>query len=256
MGKYKILLVSLPLALAVVLAKAAVHALGWEPFSPAMMPVFTASVTGIIFLLGFILAGVMTDYKESEKLPAEMAVSLYAIWQEMEVAARGPAADKARRFQEKLARFIETFREKMLFHRDDRAAFDLLDAFSDDIAALDPDVPPPFMARVRNEQANLKRFLTRIKVIRSTDFAESVSILVKGIVAFFIISMLLLRFDPPYIGYFFCFFYSFILLSVLRVIRDMDDPFEYEEGREPVDEIDFFPLWELLEEMKRKLGKG
>ncbi|MCX5908612.1 MAG: hypothetical protein NTY64_15905, partial [Deltaproteobacteria bacterium] len=103
MGKYKILLVSLPLALTVVLAKIVINALGWEPFSPTMTPIFTASVTGIIFLLGFILAGVMTDYKESEKIPAEMAVSLYAIWQEMEVAARGPAGDRARRFQEKLA---------------------------------------------------------------------------------------------------------------------------------------------------------
>ncbi len=256
MGKFKILVVSLPVALLVVGVKVAVHALGWEPFNPSLLPLFTASVTGIIFLLGFILAGVITDYKESEKIPGEMTSGAWVIWQEMEIAARGPAGDKARRLQRRLLDFIDVFRREMLHGRRDQGAFAGLDSFTGEIAALDKEVPPPFMTRVRNEQAALRRLLTRVKVIRGTDFAVSVSILVKGIVAFFIAAMLLLRFDPPHVGWFFCFFYSFILVSILRVIGDMDNPFEYEEGAEMVDEIDFFPLWEFESEMRKKLGEG
>lgn len=253
MGKFKILVISLPLALLVVAAKWGVHALGWEPFGPALLPLFTASVTGIIFLLGFILAGVITDYKESEKIPGEMATSLWTMWQEGEIAARGAAGENGRAFQRQLHSFTRSFRVDMLLHHRDGQAFAALDSLTDGIAALDRDLAPPLMARMRNELASLRKLLTRIKVIRDTDFAASVSLLVKGIVAFFIASMLLLRFEPFYVGAFFCFFYSFILLSILRVIGDMDDPFEYEEGVPPVDEIDFFPLWELEEEMKGKL---
>jgi hypothetical protein len=256
MGKYKIIVVSLPMALAVVGAKIAAHALGWEVFEPSLLPLFTASVTGIIFLLGFILAGVMTDYKESERIPGEMTASAWIIWQEMEIAARGPAGEKARRMQRRLLHFIEIFHKEMLLAKRSRGALDALDAFTGDIAALDREVPPPFMTRVRNEQAALRRHLTRITVIRGTDFAVSVSILVRGIVVFFIAAMLLLRFDPPHVGWFFCFFYSFILVSILRVIGDMDDPFEYREGVEPVDEIDFSPLWEFAAEMRKHPGDG
>jgi hypothetical protein len=256
MGKFKILIVSFPLALLVVAAKAGIHALGWEPFPSSLLPLFTASVTGIIFLLGFILAGVITDYKESEKIPGEMATSLWVMWQEMEIAARGAAGAKARAFQEKLLALVALIRVETLLNRNDGKTFAALDSLTADIAALDRDVPPPFMTRIRNEQAALRRMLTRIKVIRDTDFAVSVSLLVRGIVAVFLAALLLLRFESPHVGWFFCFFYSFMLISVLRLISDMDDPFEYEEGEAPVDEIDFFPVWELEKEMREKLGKG
>ena len=36
-------------------------------------------LTGGIFLIGFMLAGTMSDYKESEKLPAELACTLEAL---------------------------------------------------------------------------------------------------------------------------------------------------------------------------------
>ena len=37
-----------------------------------------------MFLIGFILAGTMADYKESEKIPSEVAASLENIYQEAE----------------------------------------------------------------------------------------------------------------------------------------------------------------------------
>lgn len=35
----------------------------------SLNPLFTGIVTANIFLLGFLIAGVLADYKESEKLP-------------------------------------------------------------------------------------------------------------------------------------------------------------------------------------------
>ncbi len=52
------------------------------------------------------------------------------------------------------------------------------------------------------------------------------------------------------------FFYSFVLFSILRAIADMEDPFEYDEPSHldaPVDEINFFPVFELGREFHRRL---
>ena len=254
MGRYKVLLVSVPVAVVVMAGKFGFHSLELEPFSPGTLPMFTAGVTGIIFLLGVVLAGVLSDYKEAEKIPGEMAASAFAIWLEMDLAARGAAGARAEALQRQLLAFIGTFRQRMLLAHETAAAFKALDVCVDGLAALERDMPPQFLARVRGEVAALRRLVTRVQVIRDTDFAASVSILVKFIVAVFLTSSLLLRFDDVYVGLFFCGLFSFLLVSILRVIDDMDDPFEYREGVPPVDEIDFFPLFELESEMERKLG--
>jgi hypothetical protein len=57
--------------------KVLVHYCGLERIS--INPLFSAMVASTIFLLGFLLSGVLTDFKESEKIPAELATSLQAL---------------------------------------------------------------------------------------------------------------------------------------------------------------------------------
>ena len=56
------------------------HAMGWEFIS--INPLFSALVASTVFLLGFLLNGVLSDFKESEKLPGEIASSLMLIARE------------------------------------------------------------------------------------------------------------------------------------------------------------------------------
>ena len=48
--------------------KVVLHALGLEVLS--INPLFSALVASSVFLFGFLLNGVLTDYKESERLPS------------------------------------------------------------------------------------------------------------------------------------------------------------------------------------------
>ena len=57
--------------LALVLLKLLVHALGFERIG--LNPLFSALVAATVFLQGFLLNGVLSDFKESEKLPAQLA---------------------------------------------------------------------------------------------------------------------------------------------------------------------------------------
>jgi hypothetical protein len=75
----------LPLILLVALLKLLSHKFGFEVME--LNALFTSLVAGTIFLIGFLISGVLSDYKESEKIPNELAASLkslsddaYTIW--------------------------------------------------------------------------------------------------------------------------------------------------------------------------------
>ena len=56
------------------LAKIFVHYIEIEPSKPNTL--FTSLIASTVFLLGFLLSGVLSDYKESEKIPGEISTSL------------------------------------------------------------------------------------------------------------------------------------------------------------------------------------
>ncbi len=45
-------------------------------------PLFTSIIAGGIFVISILLAGVISDYKESEKLPSEISASTEAIYED------------------------------------------------------------------------------------------------------------------------------------------------------------------------------
>jgi hypothetical protein len=72
------MLTTLPLVAAVTLLKAGLE-YGLQYPGVVEFSDFGVVLTGAVFLTGFLLAGTMADYKESEKLPAEIATTLQTI---------------------------------------------------------------------------------------------------------------------------------------------------------------------------------
>src|SRR5207302_50666 len=66
--------------MAIVIAKLIVYAFSWEFIT--LSPLYTSIVAGGIFVIGLIVAGALADYKESEKMPAEIAAALPNIHQD------------------------------------------------------------------------------------------------------------------------------------------------------------------------------
>lgn len=65
----------------VVSAKLAAHFLEWEVIS--INPLFSGIVAANAFLMGFLLSGVLSDFKESERLPGELGACLENLTQEV-----------------------------------------------------------------------------------------------------------------------------------------------------------------------------
>ena len=64
-----------------VLLRALVHQLGLDVLE--LSPLLSSLVAATVFLLGFLLNGVLSDYKESEKLPGELSTSLFLLAKEI-----------------------------------------------------------------------------------------------------------------------------------------------------------------------------
>src|SRR3954452_13406754 len=73
----KLMLRALPWVLGAVALKAIFEIADLHPLS--LNPLLSGLVAANVFLLGFLLAGTLADYKEAEKLPGELAASLETI---------------------------------------------------------------------------------------------------------------------------------------------------------------------------------
>ena len=76
--KWSIAFRIMPLVIFIGALKFAAHLFGFELME--LNALFTSLVAGTIFLIGFLISGVLTDYKESEKIPSELTSSLKTLF--------------------------------------------------------------------------------------------------------------------------------------------------------------------------------
>jgi hypothetical protein len=96
--RYSVAMRAFLAVLVAVALKLIAHWFGWEFIS--LNPLFSGIVAANVFLMSFLLSGVLTDYKESERLPGELAASLEAIADEVSVlysSKKAPAAEECLR---------------------------------------------------------------------------------------------------------------------------------------------------------------
>src|SRR4029077_19986673 len=74
------------------LLKTAIHALHLEFLMLNFL--FPSIIAGVIFIIGFLLSSILADYKESERLPADIRVALEAIHDDVRFfAEKAPEID-------------------------------------------------------------------------------------------------------------------------------------------------------------------
>src|SRR6187402_2399232 len=59
---------------------------------------FTSLIAGTIFLIGFLISGVLSDYKESEKLPSELSASIKSLYDDAYTIYKGKNSQNAFQF--------------------------------------------------------------------------------------------------------------------------------------------------------------
>lgn len=225
-----------------------VHFLGWEIIS--INPLFSGIIAANVFLMGFLLSGVLSDFKESERLPGELAASIENLAQEVrgikmarEEAAIEPCIVLLLKLSHEILRW---------FHKKHRTA-ELLEHLNDltpHFAAMEKWTQATLVARLKQEQGNLRRTLIRIHTIRETSFISSGYLLADFVTILLSIGLILAKIEPFYESLFFVSVISFLMIFLLMLIRDLDNPFGYYD-RYSGEDVSLKPL----EDAVGRLGK-
>jgi hypothetical protein len=250
--KWRLMLTTLPWVAVVLLAKVVLeYGFGFGglvAFSDVGV-ILTASV----FLIGFLLAGTMADYKESERLPAEISTTLETLEEIFMLAATNrPGLDLARlrRSVLELTDAIKTW----LIRRPDVDVYQALSVMARVIRELEKEGAGPYASRAIPQLLMLRQRVARIDVIARTGFLPPAYALLEVLVVMVIALMLVASFGSRIVEFLIVPLVTLVNVYMLRLIRDIDNPFDYQadgtqRGRAEVE------LWPIDEYRARLAGR-
>jgi hypothetical protein len=249
MLKWKLMLTTIPFVVVLVVVKLVLDLIfqvgGFIKFSDIAIV-----LTGGVFLIGFMLAGTMADYKEAERLPGELVCSLEAIEEglcHIAVAKQNIGTQDAHKW---VLELTHTVRDWLYGKLKSDKVYEAVSAISTKVQQLDATA---IGVRVQNELHVLRRNITRIDVIVRTSFIQSGYALLDTIVLLVIVFVMLSKFETALSEGIVTAFVSLVYIYMVRLIRDIDNPFEYKEGKQKgATEVDLFPLSEYLERLEKR----
>jgi len=227
----------------VIVAKLITHFLGWEAIS--INPLFSGIVAANIFLMGFLLSGILSDYKESERLPGELSASLENLAQEViGIKMAKPEADISQ-----CMKLISTISKDIFSWFNKRhATHDLMDHLNEltlQFAKLEPYTQATLLARLKQEQSNLRRMLIRILTIRETSFISAGYMLADITTFLLCVGLVFSKIEPFIESLFFVTIISYLMIFLILLIRDLDNPFGYYDHKSGAD-VSLKPIEDTL----------
>lgn len=251
--KWSIAFKILPLIATIAVAKTISHFMGWEVME--LNALFTSLVAGTIFLIGFLISGVLSDYKESEKIPSELAASLKNLLDDTYTIYKGKGSETAKEF----IQFQKGITNSLfLWFYNKENTKDMLQKISDMnefFIKLDTEgIQPGYIIKMKNEQNNLRKIVLRVDTIRNTDFIGSAYAIVEAMAAFTAMGLIIIRIEPFYAALFLTLLVTFLISYMIFLIIDLDNPFDYSENGESGTEIPLKPLYDFQADIESVLN--
>jgi hypothetical protein len=245
--KWKLMLTTLPITAVIVLLKyVLIEHLDYEGI--VKYSEISLVVTGGIFLIGFMLAGTMSDYKESERLPAELACAIESIEDTLNLAHSFKGGFDLRAQKARLgdvsATILKWFRKEVSTEE----AFEKIHGITDIALTLEKAGVGAIASRISSEQHNLRKFFTRVNVIRNTNFLSTGYAFLEVLTVVILGLLMVAQFENLLISMIIVSFVTQIFIYMIRLIRDIDQPFEYSpKGVVGAADVDLFPLIDYVE---------
>ncbi len=206
----------------------------------------TIVFTGAFFVFGLLLAATMADFKESEKIPGEIASNLEAIKDWIYLAYKAPRIGTSDLCKETLnSEFLRTqmisITEGIIAwiyskRKDSNIIFPLIRT-SNEIAYYfaERGVDKEAIKGIQENTNAMRKQLTRAYSISRNKFIKPAYILLKSIL--FIVTTLLLvtKFKSTAADYFVTGVITFLFCYLYLLIIGLDDPFDVTNGKTDVD---------------------
>lgn len=224
--KWAIVYRVIPFIVIIAILKFVAHNFGLELME--LNALFTSLVAGTIFIIGFLVSGVLSDYKEAEKIPGELTASLKTMFDDTYTILKGknsPTAQKFLEFQNSLVGSILDW-----FYKKERTKTILakLNEINDFLVQLENEgIQANYIIKLKNEQNIIRRIILRIDTIRDTEFVGSAYAILEAMGVLIAIGLIIIDIEPFYASLFFTLLVTFLIVYMFFLISDLDNPFDY-----------------------------
>ena len=243
LNRFRLALLALPAVLAVMVLRYVLQ----EVFDIGEVATFGevgSVITGVTLILGFMLGGVLSDYKESEKLPASVAAALAGfrstahsglLAKDLDVSIINARISKVANAI--AGWFVGTNSEDEMW------------AAMSDFPALIVDLEKAGMAshyvgRLMVLNGELNATLNRVAVVRNTSFVQSGYVLMTILVLVLQGSLAIVTFPSSIMSWIAPSVLSLAYAYLWLLVRDLDNPFGHSEndGKGSGADVDITPL--------------
>ncbi|NTU72744.1 hypothetical protein HGB07_01040, partial [Candidatus Roizmanbacteria bacterium] len=141
------------------------------------------------------------------------------------------------------------------FHRNEKTKHVLanITKLNDYFLMFEPLTQANFIVRMKQEQSNIRRIVNRIHTIRETSFNASGYAVAEVITFLLCVGLVFVKIDPYYESLFFVTFVSFILIYMILLIKDLDNPFGYYEQGSVSEDVSLKPMHDVIDRINEKL---
>jgi hypothetical protein len=194
----------------------------------------------------------LTDYKEAERLPAELRYSLEAIHDDCASFARRNKDHDPRAVRAQLLHIVECLPSKLNARGDQNLAGVIkhVDALTDEFCIVEElGMPPNYIVRLRAEQGIVRRALFRMYHMQRIQFVPSVHVLVQSLVVAVVLLLLFLKTEGSPESALIFGAISYMFVYVLYLAATLEQPFR--KGRHSLDDVSLFLLREFESKLRR-----
>jgi hypothetical protein len=211
---------------------------------------FSGIIAANVFLMGFLLTGVLSDYKESEKIPGEIASSINNIYSELIYLHDDKKIIKTK----DCMLYCHELTNSILdwFHRKEKTTTLIAKTryLNSLFALIEDNTQANYIVRLKNEMSGLSKTIIRVDTIRDTNFISTgyqISISITLLMCF---GLVFSKIDPFYESLFFVGVISFLMIFLILLINDLDDPFAY-NNKYSAENVSLYPINRILIEIEK-----
>ena len=241
---YRIFFLSVAIAAGIVGVKYILHGLKLEVIELGSL--HSSLISGVIFVLGFLMSATIADYKEAERIPADVAAAIDNMQEDIRsIGVNYPKFD-TNAYEKQLQKVTRAFAGDVRNSKSQRARQEIAVLTGLNAGMEKAGVPANFIVKIKQQQALVLRHLHRVHYIQRITFIPSASILAWSIVLLAIALLLATEIEPFFAGTVLTGGITFILVYVLQLLSVIRTPF-HDEGKTQ-DDVSLF----LLDRIKTK----
>jgi hypothetical protein len=215
-----------------------------------------AIVTATSLIVALMLSGVLADYKESERIPGNLGRALTNLeglaWRGLDLA--GQDGQWARLRVLAIAEAIHGWLTQTIDAEDMWKA--QRDGSNIILDVEKAGAPSHYAKRMLEINSELGANLSRVQVIRDTSYIQPGYALMELLIGFLMVLMAVVQFPAPYIEWPIAGALTLLYVFLLFLIKDVDDPFEYDADGKNMSaaDVDLTPFLYALNRMRTEIS--